>query len=514
MAEEPGALSKRLRLLAMTTGLIAGFVMVLGGTITNVAIPDVMGAFGVGQDTAQFLATAYIATMTASQLLAAWFVAVFGRRASYSMVMLVFVGAGLTCALAPTIEILIAGRVIQGFCAGIIQPLVMTTIISLYPPEQRGRAIGLYVGMLGLAVGFGPVVGGITTDLLGWRWIFLISLPFIGVSLVLGALFMPEEQGPREKTPFDWWGYGLLCLALMGLMSAIANGHREGWSSSIVLTYWGVGLSATLAFILTQQHRANRLLDFSLFADPRFASAIALAIVFGMANFSTAYAIPVFGQLVLNLTPSSAGLVLLPAGILSSLATIMVGRMADRVPPLLLIYTGIALFVVGTVSLSRGDANTPIALLLILAIFCRLGHSFMGPSITATAIRAIPPKDINRASGTINFFRQMGGAFGINCMVAAIESRTSQHAHNLAMTQTAANDTTASFLDSARELLLPSGLPDVLAGQVAMNFLRASVSAQADALAWRDGFLLLTAVILFAGVPAFLLWRAQRAQAS
>ena len=166
---EPAALSPFRRTAATTAGLIAGFTMVLGGTIVNVAIPDVMGAFGVGQDTAQFLSTGYITAMTASQLLAAWFIAVFGRRTSFSLVMVVFIAAGLTCALSPSIEVLIAGRIIQGCCAGIIQPLVMTTIMSLYPPEQRGRAIGLYVGMLGLAVGFGPVVGGLTIDALNWH---------------------------------------------------------------------------------------------------------------------------------------------------------------------------------------------------------------------------------------------------------------------------------------------------------------------------------------------------------
>jgi MFS transporter, DHA2 family, multidrug resistance protein len=510
---EPKVLGERARFAATITGLIAGFTMVLGGTITNVAIPDVMGAFGVGQDTAQFLSTGYIATMTASQLLAAWFITVFGRRASFSAIMLVFMTAGLVCAFSPNIETLIIGRIAQGFCAGIVQPLVMTLIISLYPPEQRGRAIGLYVGMLGLAVGFGPVVGGVTVDALGWRWIFLVSLPFISLALTLGTLFIPEEKAERKKIPFDWLGYGLLCLALLGLMSAIANGHREGWSSDLIVTYWAVGATATFAFIVSQSIRTVPLLDFSLFADARFASAIALAIVFGMGNFSTAYAIPVFGQLVLNLTPSSAGLVLLPAGILSSIATIIVGRMVDRVSPLALIFFGMGLFIAGTLALSGADANLPLATLIGLAMLCRLGHSFMGPSITATAIRALPPEDINRASGTINFFRQMGGAFGINCMVAAIEVRTSYHQQALGGTQHDANRSTDAFLSAAREMLRPSGLPDSIADSVALNFLDASVAAQADAFAWRDGFLLLTAVILFSAVPAWFLGRAQRARA-
>lgn len=491
--------------IGMGAGLLAGFTMVLTGTVVNVAVPDVMGAYGVGQDVAQFLSTAYVTTMTASQLLAVWFINRFGRRISFTLIMTVFMCAGVLCAFSPSIEILIAGRVVQGFCAGIVQPLVLTTIISLHPPEQRGRAIGLFVGVLGLAVGFGPVVGGFTIDALSWRWIFLVTLPFVGLALVVGSMFVPEDDGPREPEPFDWVGYILLCAALFNLMSAIASGHREGWTSNEVLVHWAVGGLATLGFIVSQHGRQSRLLDFSLFVDPRFAAAIALAVVVGVGNFSIAYALPVFGQLVLNLTPSASGLVLLPAGILAGFATILVGRLLDRISPLIMIFVGIGMFVVACSSLAKGDANTPLLVLLVLAVLCRLGHAFIGPSVTATAIRALPSEEMNKASGTINFFRQMGGAFGINCLVAAIESRRSFHHSALGTTQHDANASTAAFLDAAKSLLHPVGIPDAAANQVALQFLERSVAAQANALAWRDGFIVLATVFFAAVIPAWLL---------
>jgi MFS transporter, DHA2 family, multidrug resistance protein len=506
----PGSEPTSRQTIGMAAGLLAGFTMVLGGTVVNVAVPDVMGTYGVGQDTAQFLTTAYVSTMTASQLLAAWFISQFGRRNSFSMIMLLFIAAGILCALSPSMDVLIAGRILQGFCAGIIQPLVMTTIISLYPPEKRGQAIGLYVGVLGLAVGFGPVVGGLTIDALSWRWIFLVSLPFVAVALVVGSFFVPEEPGPRVRQPFDWIGYALLCAALFSLMSAIGNGHREGWTSNLIMTYWVVGGCATLGFILSQHGKESRLLDFSLFLDPRFAAAIALAVVVGVGNFSMAYALPVFGQLVLNLTPTAAGMILLPAGIISSFATIIVGRLLDRVSPLILIFFGISMFVVACTLLSGGDANTPLAVLLGLAVILRLGHSFIGPSTTAVAIRALPASDINKASGTINFFRQMGGAFGINCLVATVEVRRSFHQSALGSTQTDANASTAAFLEAAQGLLSPSGLSEAATHQVALKFLESSVLAQANAFAWRDGFLLLAFVFLFATLPAWLLANLRR----
>ena len=239
----------------------------------------------------------------------------------------------------------------------------------------------------------------------------------------------------------------------------------------------------------------------------------ALAVVFGISNFGIAYAIPVFGQLVMNLTPTAAGLLLLPAGIVASVSTIMVGRMVDRVSPTILIYTGIACGIAGTFAMASGDANTPLLSVLLFAIVCRIGQSFMGPSITASAVRALPPEDINKASGTINFFRQMGGAFGINCLVASVEMRTSFHHQGLYATQTAANTSTGEFLGAARELLAPTGLPDAVADQVALAFLGEAVVAQSGALAWRDGFLLICIVFMLASLPTWLLARAQRSRA-
>ena len=152
------------RWLITGTGMVASSTMVLSGTIVNVAVPDVMGTFGVGQGMAQFLATAYLATMTASQLLGRWIIGLLGRRIAFMTVLVVFASGGLVCATSPSIDLLIFGRVMQGFSAGIVQPLVLVAILNVFPPERRGMATGIYLSGLALALGFGPVVGGLTID--------------------------------------------------------------------------------------------------------------------------------------------------------------------------------------------------------------------------------------------------------------------------------------------------------------------------------------------------------------
>ncbi|MGH6915450.1 MAG: DHA2 family efflux MFS transporter permease subunit, partial [Geminicoccales bacterium] len=333
-AETIGDLSARYgdsyRLLLTGAGMIAAFTMVFTGTIVNVAVPDVMGAYGVGQDKAQLLSTGYVAAMTASQLLNAWFVQTFGQRLAFCLVLIVFTAGGLICGLSPSLDLIIFGRVMQGFSAGIIQPLVMVTLFQLFPKERRGTAMGIYGMGLVLALGAGPVIGGITVDTLGWRSIFYVSMPMVMIAFAMGSIFMPSAKPEGERTPFDWTSYVLLCLALYCLISGISDGQREGWTSDVIMLRLIVGIAAAALFARLQLRDGPRLLDFSLFANPRFASAVVVAFVFGMGNFAMTYAIPVFGQIVQGYTATLAGFLLLPASLLLVAVFPLTGQLADR----------------------------------------------------------------------------------------------------------------------------------------------------------------------------------------
>ena len=186
MSAEPSA-SVAGRWVVTGTGMVAAFTMVLSGTIVNVAVPDVMGTFGIGQGLAQFLATAYLATMTASQLLGPWITGWLGRRLAFMAVLVLFATGGLVCAASPSIDFLIVGRVMQGFSAGIVQPLVLTTILGAFALERRGMATGIYISGLGLALGFGPVVGLIAS--------VLFAFPPMVRNTILGLRRVPHEIG-------------------------------------------------------------------------------------------------------------------------------------------------------------------------------------------------------------------------------------------------------------------------------------------------------------------------------
>jgi EmrB/QacA subfamily drug resistance transporter len=500
------------RPLLTGASMLAAFTMVFTGTIVNVAIPDVMGAYGVGQDKAQLLSTGYVAAMTASQLLNAWFVQTFGPRLAFAIVVTVFISGGLVCGLSPSLDFIIFGRIVQGAASGIIQPLVMVTLFQLFPKERRGVAMGIYGMGLVLALGVGPVIGGITVDTLGWKAIFFVSLPLVIVAFALGMIFMPSARPAGDRTPFDWTSYILLCVALYCLISGISNGQREGWTSNDIMLRLVIGLAAAALFARMQLRDGPRLLDFSLFGNARFASAVVIAFVFGMGNFAMTYAIPVFGQIVQGYTATVAGFLLLPASLLLMAVFPLTGRLADQVPPQFPIMGGLVLFAVGVYFLSGADVNTVFWATAWFAIIARVGMALINPPLMACALAALPGERLNQGSGTINFFRQLGGALGTNLLVVVLELRTQFHSESLVATQTAANSATRELLDQVIGILSTEGIPQAMQQSVALNHLGRIVYAQARTFGFQDGFLMIAILFLAALVPAWILGKSRPGQ--
>ncbi|HAD86052.1 MAG TPA: MFS transporter, partial [Rhodospirillaceae bacterium] len=476
------------RWLVTACGMMGSMTMVLSSTIVNVSIPSIMGAFGVGQDLAQWASTAFLTTMVASQLLNSWTSRVIGPRNTYLMALVIFSIGAVMAAISPSIEVLIAGRILQGFSAGLVQPLALATAVAVFPPERRGLAVGT-VGMgIALAPTFGPLVGGITIDLVTWRHVFIVPLPLVGLSAIMALNLMPARNPLDKKPSFDWIGFILLCTALTTLMAGIGNGQRWGWESLHFLIFLLVGLASAVLFVVTQLRSKNPLLDPTLFLDARFASAVAVAFAFGVGNFSTNYSIPLFTQTIQGYTATKAGLVLVPAGLLLVALMQASGRLADRVPPHWPIIVGCSSFAVAAMVLATIDVNTAFITVALLAMFTRGSMSLISPNMGKAALSAVPAEKMAQGAGTFNFFRQMGGAFGVNMTAVTIEMRTAYHADFLTATQTNVKGPTAEMLDRVRELLNAAGVPSPADGAMALDYLGRVVYAQANTFAFHDSF--------------------------
>ncbi len=498
------------RWLVTISGMAGAMSMILSATMVNVAVPSIMGAYGVGQDVAQWAATAFISTMVASQLLNAWLTGAFGRRFTFTLTLLMFILGSIVCALAPNIDTLIAGRIMQGFAAGVIQPLVMTTIVEVFPVNRRGFAVGLYGMGVTLAPSFGPLCGGLVIDALSWRHIFMAPLPLVIFAVVMGLAFMPAvRQSKRQRPPFDWTGFILMCVALVCLMTALGNGQRVGWGSDQTLLLTGIGLCCAVLFIYSQLHSKAPILDPTLFLDSRFAAAMVIGFAFGAGNFSTNYAIPVFVQTIQGYTATRAGVVLVPAGLLLVSLIFVSGRLADTVPAHIPIMIGCAVFAVAAWLMAGADVNTPYWSMALFAVMSRGAIGLVMPNMGAATIRAMPPEKLSLGSGAYNFIRQLGGAFGVNMTVVVIETRTAFHAEALTATQTSANPYSTELLDKVQKLLHESGVPDSALHSGALDYLGKVVHAQAATFGFQDAFLCIAVVFVFALIPAWMLGRSK-----
>ena len=493
------------RWLATLTGLSAFFTMALSATIVNVAVPDVMGAYGVGQDKAQFLATAFLATMTASQLVSNWLTQRLGQRFAFATALLLFGFGSLVSGLGFTFEFVILGRTLQGFAAGILQPLVMMMMLQVFPADRRGLALGLFSMGIIAAIGVGPYIGGVTIDNLSWRYIFLAPMPPVILAFVLGFFFIPSAKPAGQSERFDWTGYVLLCVSVFCLMSAIANGQREGWASNEIVALFAISIGSGAGFIASQFRPAAGLLDMSLFRNRQFAAMAVIALLFGGGNFCTLYIFPVFSQLVQEYTATLAGFLTLPGSLFAMLLLPLTGRLSDKVSPEYPIIFGLVIVSVSMLFMAGADIHTAVWSVGLFVLLGRIGMVFVMPSMNSAALATLPLSKVAKGAGAVSFFQLFGGACGINTLVVLMEQRTQHHSELLAATQTAGNAATREMMAGVYNVLGEGGVPVSQHGSVALDYLGKVVHAQATTLGFQDGFTALALVFFFAIIPASIL---------
>ena len=484
--------------LVTVTGLFAFFTMVFSSTLVNVAIPHAMGAFGIGQDRAQFLSTAFLATNTASLLINRWLIARVGQRSAFALSLLLFGVGSAICWWAPGFDLMVVGRIVQGLSAGIVQPLVMVVLFQVFPADRRGLAMGLFSMGVVFALGLGPAIGGVTIDLLEWRYIFLTPLPPAALALLLGFFFIPERAERGARQPFDALGFALIAAAIFLLTTGIASGQREGWFSNYMLAIWAGFLVTGAGFLISQRRPRANLLDLSLFANLRFAAAGATSFVFAFASFGTVYIFPVFGQIVPGYSATEAGALLLPGCIVAALLLPFAGRLSDRFPAPLIVVVGMSAALASAVLMAGADTDTVFWTIAGYLLVNRIGVALVTPSLNNTALAALSPRQLDSGAGLINLLLMLGGSCGINILVVVLERRIEHHSDAIAATQTAANGATRELLGRLSGMLHQAGLPDSALEPVALAWLGRAVSSQANMLGFQDGFL---AVALFCLLP-------------
>ena len=500
----------RYRIYVTVVALLGTISAIVTTTTVNVALPDIMGAFGIGQDRAQWISTGNLAGTTVGQLLSAWLIDSFGQRKTFVVGLCIFVVALVMAALSSNELVLTAARVIQGLMAGVLQSLTMFTLFSVFPPERRGMAMGFFSISVILGPALGPTVGGILIEHFDWRAVFYMALPFSVLGILFGSLLMPEREGNARRADFDWLGFALLCATMSCLLTGLSNGQREGWNSDFILGMLTVATGTGVAFLVWELRIRQPLVNIRVLTIGPFAAAACVAVVFGIGQFGTTFLIPLFVQTVQGLTPLDAGLLLMPGALLLGIFTPLGGYLCDRLPARVLLIIGLSSFAVSTYWLHSVDVNTALWLILTSVVVSRLGQALINPTLNATAMRSLQAAHLRQGAGMINFFRQLGGAFGVNLLSVSLDRDTFFYSDRLTSMETAGNSATTQLLRSVESLLAQAGLPSNVQSAGALDYLGRVIYDQAYTLAFRDCFLMVTVVFILALIPAWLMGRETR----
>jgi len=513
-------------LLVLTTGF---FMILLDTTIVNVAIPAMSTGLNATLDQILWVINAYLLVYTVLLITAGRLGDLFGQRNLFATGLFIFTIASALCGLAQNSEQLIAARILQGTGGALLTPQTLAIITSIFPPERRGAAFGIWGGVAGLATLAGPTAGGAIITYIDWRWIFYINVPIGILALVATFLIVPDLR-PGRRHGWDVLGIIMATAGLFAIVFGLIEGQKYSWGQvdSFGVTIpevIGGGAALIVLFLLWERFQKEPLLPLNLFANRNFAVAnwIAAAISFGIISMFLPFTI--YLQSARGFSALVAGLTMAPMSLTSMFIAPFAGRFADKVGGKYILTAGISLFTIGmaSIALVAGPDSTWINF-LVPAIIAGAGMGMTFAPMTTVAMRNIEPRIAGSASAVLNTIRQLGAVVGSAVVGAVLQNQLATTLHNQAVSHAAAlpaafqarfvaiftNVSSNGFNVGAGQTgaKLPGNIPPAVAQQLASLAHDVFVSGYIDAM--KNSFVLPIIFLAFTALTTLLIRRRPR----
>lgn len=401
---------------------IGAFVALLNNTLLNVALPTIMTEFAVKPSVVQWLTTGYMLVNGILIPASAFFVQKFTNRKLFLTAMILFSIGTILAIIAPVFGVLVAARMIQATGSAMMMPLLMNVMLTAFPIERRGTAMGLFGLVMITAPAIGPTLSGWLVEHYSWRMLFVVVLPFSILTLIY-AFFKLRNITPNRDIKLDIFSLILSSIGFGGLLYGFSTAGDKGWDAPIVYGTIIIGALALIAFIVRQLRMNEPMLDFKIYQHPMFALSSAISIVLSVAMFSGMILTPLYVQTIRGISPLHSGLLMLPGAIVMGLMSPITGRLFDKFGARILAIIGLTITAISTFDLSRLGMDTGYYYLMFVYTMRMFGISMVMMPIMTNGLNQLPFKSNPHGTAMNNTLQQVSGAIGSAVLLTIMTKR-------------------------------------------------------------------------------------------
>jgi EmrB/QacA subfamily drug resistance transporter len=411
---------------ALVAVSLATFMTYLDNNVTNVAIPTIQRSLHLSVSGLEWVVSSYLLTLAGLLLVGGRVADVYGRRRTFLAGLALFTVSSLAAGLAGSGAVLIASRAVQGVGAALLMPTTLAIIMATFTdPKERTKAIGIWTAIGAMALGLGPVVGGLISQHIRWGWIFLINVPVGVVTLALALPFMRESKASSAVRRLDIPGLVTSAVSLFALTYALIEGGDKGWTSTVIVSAFAIAAVAMAAFLVIEARSQYPMVDLGIFRIRQFSGGTGTMMIWAFGILGIYFFTSLYLQNTLGFSPTKAGLAFVPMALALAVFAGVAPMVEARAGGHRTIALGMVMMVAGLAMFARlGEHATYPALLPGFIIF-GAGAGLMNVPLTNGVLHSTPQARAGVASALLNASREMAGLLGITVIGAVLRSRDS-----------------------------------------------------------------------------------------
>ncbi len=488
------------------------FMSILDQTIVNIAIPRLQTAFGADIHSVQWVLTAYILTQGVITPTAGYFADTLGTKRFYIISLAAFTLGSVLCGIAWSLPALIFFRVLQGAGGAALFPLSITMLFREFPPQERGIASGVFGVPALLAPAIGPTLGGYLVTYAGWQAIFFINLPIGILAIVLVSIFIRETQAQVNQR-FDFLGFFFVAVGLTAVLYGLSDASTDGWGSGQVIGSITGGLIALVIFVFVElaivRHEGRPLLDLRLFTNRPFTLSIIASLFVIFSLFGGVFLFPLYLQSLRGQSAFQAGIILLPQALAAMVATIVGGRLVDRIGVRGVMVPGLLILAYATWQLSYLSLYSSFGWIQLILIIRGLALGFCVQPLTVAGLSEINPRQLAQASSLNTVARAVSSSLGIAVLATLVQTQTLVHYGHLAE-QVTPSSPLGQLFPQLQALFVSEGGNLISAQTAAIQTISGLVQEQSYVLAIQDAFTFSLGVTFLAIIAVLFVSKSRR----